>query len=44
MVKASCGQILANQISAFPTDVDQLPKYGSASVTGYCLSMPISYL
>ena len=33
VVQAICGQILAYQISEFPIDVDQLPKYGEARVT-----------
>ena len=33
---ASCGQLLAHQMSVLFFDIDQLPKYDLARVTGYC--------
>ena len=37
VAQATCNQILAYQIPVFSIHVDQLPKYGSVSVTAYCL-------
>ena len=33
----------SRQISGFPIDVNQLPKYGAANVIAYCLCMTIFY-
>ena len=41
VARAICCQVVANQISLFPVDIDQLPKYGSARVKVYCLCMAI---
>ena len=37
MAQAICGPILANHISEFSVDEDQLPIYGVARVTAYRL-------
>ena len=37
VAQVTCRQILAYQISVFPVDVDQLPKYGSVHVMALSL-------
>ena len=46
VAQAISGQILANQISVLPVDVDQLPNYGSPHVMAnfLCKAIPIKRL
>ena len=41
MAQASCGQTLANHISVFPIEFDELSKYSMARVTAYNLCKAI---
>lgn len=41
MAQATRGQILANQMSVFPVNVDQFSKYNVARVTAYFLCINV---
>ena len=41
VAQATCGQILAYQISVFHVEVDKQPKHGVARAMAYCLCTAI---